>query len=243
MQQQPQVSATLIEDLHVDDLWIDPARPSFKQQLIARFCLQPTARIEKRRSHGGLNMGIWCLQDASRSLMLKLVTSTRCLGFPTEAERLTSLARKVPQVVHDRDLTFPIGIFRVIASDQTTRNLIVMHKAPGAPLIDIALQMVQRGRSNAFQAILYRFGGFLRRFHSRYGLQHGDCQLGNAFYDEASGRFVLIDIADMGSPIVKEGDVQQFIKSLRTFAGRYQLSMVEDFLGHFQRGYADAAAS
>lgn len=240
----PQVPGLVVEDLRVSDQWVDPTRAALKEQLIEKLRLDPNMRIEKLQGrHGGLNMGIWIVQDASRRLVLKLVTCTRFMGFPTEAERLLHLAQTIPEVIQDRDLAFPIGIFKVVSSDQSARNLIVMEKVGGEALADIIAQKSRSGRGHEVKTCLRKFGVFLAKFHSRYGLQHGDCQPANIFFDQASDRFSLIDVAEMGNAMLKEDDVQHFVGSMRKLTSKYGSHVCEDNLAHFERGYGDANSS
>jgi len=231
-----------IQELRIDEPWIDPCRPSLRRQLVKKLCGgRSTVAIERMTgNHGGLNMGIWLLRDTSRSLVLKMVTSGRCMGMPTETEGYINLAERHPQIMEDDSIAFPTKIFTCIASDGSRRDLIVMREVEGECFANTILRKLNDDRHHEDLMFDFAgFGAFLAGFHSRHhSVQHGDCQPANVFYDEASRRFTLIDVADMGSSLIKDTDVMHFSKSILSFAKRYGHRICEDAKRHFEAGYA-----
>jgi aminoglycoside phosphotransferase (APT) family kinase protein len=227
-----------VEDLTVDEDWIDPSRPSLKLQLLEKLRIAPFASIEKMRGcHGGQNMGLWTIQDGSRSLVVKMVTHTRFMGLPTEAEVFADLARTHPQLVGDDSIAFPVKIFTCTGTGNVKRDLIVMEKADGECFATMLMRKCNENRAKALQD-LAAFGAFLCSFHRRHGLQHGDCNPANVMYHAATGEFKLIDVADVGNPRIKKKDVQHFCDGLTSIMKHHGQSFCEEARRNFESGYS-----
>jgi Ser/Thr protein kinase RdoA (MazF antagonist) len=85
--------------------------------------------------------------------------------------------------------------------------------------------------------ILRELGSFLARFHKRYGnSQHCDFQPSNVFYDTSSGKFAMIDIADLGEQC-SENDVKHFVQSLRLLSRSYGEQFFTEGKRNFEEGY------
>lgn len=235
----PQLGPLAIQQLQVAENWIDPTRQSLKPQLIAHLGLAQNAVIERmQKVHGGLNQGLWLLKDSSRELILKMVTSTRFMGFPTEAESFVELARKHGQIANDPSISFPIKLFQCVSGDGQTKDLIVMPRIPGESFADVIAKKLSMGRRTELAADLAAFGEFLARFHARHGMQHGDLQPANVIFDETSRRFSLIDVAEMGNPKIKEKDVDHFLNGLDNLAKHRGRKMNDEIKEAFKVGYA-----
>jgi peptidase E len=102
------------------------------------------------------------------------------------------------------------------------------------------------GQAAELPSIFQELGKIMKAIHLTYrindrSMQHGDCQPSNVFYDEASGVFTLIDVADFGfGPYLAQGggdDVQQFIDGLHTLTPWYGKKLIEDCALFFRMGY------
>lgn len=72
--------------------------------------------------------------------------------------------------------------------------------------------------------IFLALGEQLASFHHRYGKQHGDFQLFNIFYDEATDSIVFIDIGGMGIPTI-DSDVEHFHEAMGLLKNAYDQSL------------------
>lgn len=234
-----------VEELHYDTMQFDPASPKCKLQLTSKLGLAQNARIESFKGHcGGMNQGIWSLCDSAHSLMLKLVKSQRHHPMvQTEAENFQKLAKDYPGLVQDRDFTFPLKIFRCHGqAGHNTHDLIAMSKAPGQCFTDVINRKMQSRQVAELMQAFEGLGSFLANAHNKYGLQHGDFQPSNIFYDEASGHFTMIDIADLALHDarygVQESDVEHFCTGVRLLARCHGEHMHCEGVRRFKAGYA-----
>lgn len=232
-----------IEDLNYETPEFDPSSPKCHHQLEVFLGLTRHARIEPLVGQaGGLNKGLWAVTGSSPALILKLVNAQRshpCL--PTESENLIKLSKDYPNLLNDRDLSFPLMIFRCKKfGGNATHDLIVMRRAPGESFGDVVSRKWKYGRVSELMNHFEAAGCFLANIHNRYGLQHCDFQPSNLFYDEATNQFTMIDIADM-SPnnlVVTESDVDHFCRGVRLLASVLGEQLHIDGLRHFQAGYS-----
>lgn len=212
-------------------------------QLAAKLGLAQSARVTPLKLHtGGMNLGMWTVCDSSQALMLKLVSSQRHHPMiPTEAESFLKLAKDYPNLVHDRELAFPVKIFRCKGPvGRATRDLIVMHKAPGEVFTDVINRKWTERRVSELMQDFEALGSFLANFHHKHGLQHGDCQPSNIFYDEATRQFTMLDIADLSSESsskVSESDVEHFCKGVRLLARCHGDQLHSEGVLRFKAGY------
>jgi hypothetical protein len=233
-----------MEDLQYDTVEFDPAAVRCKLQLTSKLGFTQNARIESFKANcGGQNQGMWSISDASQALMLKLVSSRRHHpAIPTETESFLKLAREYPSLVNDRDLAFPLKIFRCRGpAGRETHDLIAMRKACGECFTDVIFRKWQSRRSTELMQDFEALGCFLANVHNKYGLQHGDFQPSNVFYDEASGHFTMIDIADLAplnSSLVRDGDVEHFLEGLRLLARCHGEQLRSEGARRFKAGYA-----
>jgi hypothetical protein len=244
----PQFSGPLMEtsrfaseDLHVGSS-VDPVRdPSLKSEILAKLGLPKTSKVDRLSDNcGGLNQGVWIIQDSSRqqTLVLKLVSSQGKIGR-SEAEKLIRLGHKFPSLATDDAVAFPIRIFSCVNSiGKRCHDFIVMRKVVGKPVGDVIAMKWNAGQKAAVMKMLRELGSFLAQFHKRYGgSQHCDFQPSNVFYDAPSGRSAMIDIADLGDQSCSEGDVKHFVESLRLLSGAYGESFYNDDKHNFEEGY------
>lgn len=243
-------SAFSVEDLQYTTPEFDPTALRCKLQLAAKLGLNQTARIEALRGHsGGLNQGMWTLCEGSQVLILKLVRSRRHHpAIPTETENFLKLAKDYPSLVHDTDLAFPMKIFHCRGpAGNSNHDLIVMHKAPGETFTNIINRKAYCRQLAELMDHFEALGHFLASFHNMYGLQHGDFQPSNVFFDEATGRFTMIDIADL-SPRgaqygVQESDVEHFCTGARLIARCHGDQLQSEVVRRFQAGYSKCRSS
>jgi tRNA A-37 threonylcarbamoyl transferase component Bud32 len=157
----------------------------------------------------------------------------------SEAERFAKLSREHPSIANDPAVAFPLKVFRCIGHGGAhSHDLIVMRKVRGQPLGDVIAVKRGTGQLQDVMRILRQLGSFLSRFHRSYNnKQHGDFQPSNVFYDESSGAFAMIDIADLGSTLHSEGDVSHFCKSLQILSNCYGQQFYIEGKRNFEEGY------
>jgi len=229
------------EDLHVGMGGNDPTQEPLRSQILTRLGLPKQARVERLGGNcGGLNKGLWAVQDPSSrsSLVLKLVQSRCAYGAPSEAEKFARIFREHPTIENDPAVAFPIKVFKCIGhTGNNSHDFVVMRKVNGQPLGDVLALKHSMGQMQDIKRILHQFGSFLAKFHKTYSnKQHGDLQPSNIFYDASSGAFALIDVADLGYNSL-ESDVSHFSQSLRILSSCFG----QDFYSHgkhnFEEGY------
>jgi len=227
----------------------DPAACRCKLQLAGKLGVSQNARVEPLTVHsGGMNSGMWTLCDSSQALMLKLVSSQRHHPMiPTETESFLKLATEYPNLVDDKDFTFPLKIFRCRGpAGHTTHDLIVMRKASGECFTDVINRKWKGRRVSELMQDFEALGSFLANIHNKHGLQHGDCQPSNIFYDEATGHFTMIDIADLASRSackVQESDVEHFCAGVRLLSRCHGDLLHSEGSLRFKAGYAKCRQS
>jgi len=237
-----------MEELWFDGHRFDPTLPAAKAQLISQLGLSPAATIDPMQQQGGLNAGIWLLTCPATpaTLVLKLVNSQReHPELPTEAERYIRLAREYPFLAQDPALAFPVRIFRCCCREAggSRHDLVVMPKASGQCLDEVVSQKWRCGQTASLMRVFEALGSFLASVHSRHGMQHGDFTISNIFYNEASGMFTMIDLADFGpQSLSEETDVDRFTKGIELLSKWFNSQMYTDGMRYFQAGYAAGLA-
>lgn len=240
-----------VEDLQYGTAEFDPTALRCKLQLAAKLGLNQTARIDplKGPGAGGLNQGMWTLCDGSLAMVLKLVRSQRHHpSLPTETENFLKLARDYPSLVHDRDLSFPMKIFRCRGpTGNNSHDLIVMNKAPGECFTNIINMKWQCRRVAELMDNFEAVGRFLANIHNKYGLQHTDFQPSNVFFDEATGQFTMIDIGDLTPREARfgnnESDVEHFCAGVRILARFHGDQLQSEGVRRFKAGYASCRST
>jgi Ser/Thr protein kinase RdoA (MazF antagonist) len=215
-----------------------------KGQILHKMRMQPTASIERMSgSIGGCNAGMWILRDGQRAFVLKLVRTGPCIGprQQPEADKFAKLCRENPGIVADPSLSFPCKIFRCLQQGGArAHDLVVMCQAPGTRMSEIIMQKLHSHQVQDLMRILEQFGVFLAAFHMRYNnMQHGDLTPANVFYDPRSGRFTLVDVADLAprNPVI-QADTERFMKSLKLLSGFYGPELFRQGTSQFEAGYA-----
>jgi len=231
------------DELQYDTKEFDPAAYRCKVQLANKLGLSQNAMDERLTLNtGGMNNGMWTFCDASQTLMLKLVTSQRHHSMvPTEAENFLKLATEYPNLANDKDFTFPLKIFRCKGSAGHTHDLIVMRKAAGECFADVIQRKWKSRRVPELMQDFEALGCFLAKIHNTHGLQHGDCQPSNIFYDEASKHFTMIDIADLAPRSackMTESDVEHFCVGVRLLSRYHGDQLQSEGVPRFKAGYA-----
>jgi len=233
-------SGIVVDELQVMAPTFDPTQPPLRSQLLSKLGLGQNAVVQFLPNCGGLNAGLWAVQDAAQSLVLKLVKTQR-LGHasPTETERLIRLAQEHPSLLNDPAVAFPTRIF--ICSGMpgnTPHDLYVMRRAPGQRLTDVIPERLALHRGAEVMQVLKQLGSFLADFHSRYdNKQHNDFQPANIIFDESTQRFTMVDVADIGNPQTTVTDVEHFIGSLQVLATSYGQQFLVESTNSFRAGY------
>jgi len=234
-------SATfIVEDLQVNESYDPLQDPSLKADILSKLDLSQNSTLKKFSGHSGAqNQGMWIIQDVQTqsSFVLKLVHSRGICGLPSEAQKLISVYKEHPDIVHDAAVAFPVKIFNCLGpGSDHSHDFIVLRKVSGAPLSDVITDHYKQSRMRELMPILRELGAFLAQFHGRYGnCQHGDFHASNIFYDASSCRFTLIDVADIGNRLVKKRDAAYFVENLS------KLSVMREFFNegkcNFEEGY------
>jgi hypothetical protein len=212
-----------IELLHFQGDYFDPTSEPLRSQVLAR--LEPLGvapdqcGIERLEQNGGMNKGMWIVHGMSRpgTLVLKLVeTQRKHEGLPTDVENFTSVIQRRPNVVNDHALTFPIKIFHCVGPDDVRRHdLVVMRRAPGHGFDKVLAVKCHLGRVESLMKDMEALGRLIAQIHNVYGMQHGDLQPSNIFYEEAHDWFTLIDCGSMGpQPYACDDDLQHLIRGI-----------------------------
>lgn len=245
--QSPKVGAQLctntttgfnVEDLHlgVNCARPDPSMSSLRMQVIEKLGVGHHSAINAMSGvGGGRNEGMWVVQDPRGALVLKLVR--RRQGSPSEAEKFMKLYQEHPSIASDTSLAFPLKVFQCVGvAGERTFDIVVMRKVCGEQLTGVLHRLFHSSRHAELGSLLRQLGSFLKQFHRCYGnKQHGDFGPQNIFYDEASRRFCLVDIADLG--LIPEGDVAHFRKSLSLLSGAYGQQFLVNCTRNFEEGY------
>mmetsp|Transcript_23228 Transcript_23228/g.36329 ORF Transcript_23228/g.36329 Transcript_23228/m.36329 type:complete len:696 (+) Transcript_23228:72-2159(+) len=246
-----------IEDFRADASVFDPTDPQLKSQLLKKMGIAGNAAIEKLEDNAGsFNDGVWIVSDSkSDALVLKLVPHHRVReDMKTDTEKYTTLLQRCPNIVSELSFTVPVMVLQLIGVDGArSKDLLVMRKAMGLQITQhlynkyLAICSGEDQRLAELSNMFWEFGRFMRTIHRVYSvgdtsMQHGDCQPSNVFYDEASGIFTLVDVADFGfGPFLAQGgedDVEHFIDGLRSLQTWYGKNLIDACASEFRNGYA-----
>lgn len=230
-------SSLEFDELQLEGAIFDPAQPALRAQLLQKMRMQPNALVEPMRGGiGSSNAGLWVLSDSAQSFVLKLVRSNPAF---TESDKLAKLCRENPGIVADPSLSFPSKIFHCISNRAKTHDLVVMRQVPGIRVSELIMQKLHGKQVHELMRILEQFGSFLADFHRRYnGMQHGDLTPANVFYDECTGRFTLVDVADIAprNPVI-QSDTDRFSSSLKLLSTFYGQELFMQGKAQFDAGY------
>jgi hypothetical protein len=232
-----------VEEIVVGPGIPDPTKPEMRSQVLASLGLNPGVSINRMARCGGQNEGVWLLEAGPISYVLKLVRNVNLgIELPTETEKFVKLAAEFPGMLVDEDMTFPIKIFTLKSPvTNPSFDIIVMRKASGERLSDVVSILWARLKKAAVMSIMEKAGRFLKEFHSRYGhRQHCDFQPSNLFYDEATGKFTMVDLADMNQQAyINKKDIDHFLEGLRIMGKSLGPEFMDTQI-HFQAGYNSA---
>jgi hypothetical protein len=238
-----------VEELRMDGDIFDPCRPQLRSLLLERLQVPQSSVIEALQDNpGSFNDGVWIVVDSnSTGLVLKLVPHIRQHhARATDTEKFINLQKQCPHIVTEFSLSFPLKIFQLRGPrGNRCKDLIVMRRATGLQLTQHMYHKINGGQPPQLLQIFSELGTFLHTLHRAYqAMQHGDCQPSNVFYDELTGIFTLIDVADLGyGPYVAEGgenDVEHFIDGLKTLSRWYGEKIVADCERRFRAAYLEA---
>jgi len=228
----------------MEGAFFDPCQQPLKAQLLQKMRMQPNTLVEPMRGGiGSCNAGMWILRDSAQCYVLKLVrTNTAFVGpvQPAESEKFAKLCRENPGIVTDPSLSFPCKIFHCLSkSGVKTHDLVVMRQVVGARVSEVIMQKLHSKQTQELMRILEQFGVFLADFHTRYnGMQHGDLTPANIFYHERSGRFTLVDVADLAprNPVI-QSDTDRFTSSLKLLSHFFGPDLFMQGKAQFEAGY------
>jgi hypothetical protein len=234
-----------VENLHFDTDVFDPTTEPLKSKVLSRLSslgVERSCEIESLENAGGFNEGMWLLQGTSRQgdLVLKLVKKERRHPMlPTDVENFMEIIKGRPTIINDHALSFPIKMFHCIGpGDDWSRDLIVMRRAPGRGLDTIIATKCALGQVESLMQDFDKLGCFLAQIHSVYGMQHGDLQPSNVFYDDSAGWFSLVDCGDMGpSPYAEDDDLQHLFAGIRLITPKMSEDFQKDAREHLEAGY------
>jgi hypothetical protein len=238
-----------VEELRLHSDAFDPFEPRTRSLLLDALGLASNSTIEPHQDNSGaFNHGVWNLfNKKSLGLVLKLVDCNRRRPeVATDTEKFIKLAGLCPNIVSEFSIAFPVKIFRLRGpSGKRTEDLMVMRRAAGQQLTQILYRKFHSNDLDGLQRIFKEFGSYLCTIHRVYrGMQHGDCQPSNVFYDRMNECFTLIDVADMGhGPFIAAGgdnDVEHFVTGLKTLSQYYSQEFLAGAESHFRQGYAEA---
>lgn len=244
------VTTLLSEKVNVEGNAFDPAHPQLRSVLLEKLGFAETALIQKLEGdQGAFNEGVWTMTDThTAGVVLKLVPHHRLQPWrATDAERYENIQKWCPKITQEYSLCYPLKIFELQSSNGTCKDLLVMRRAQGAQMTHHLFHKFHSGSLSTLANIFKDFGTFLSVIHRVYrGAQHGDCHPSNVFYDEVSGHFTLIDVADFGfGPFLAEGgenDVERFVAALKTLTQWYGEEVIANCETHFRAGYAEQQA-
>eukprot|EP00403_Amphidinium_massartii_P002682 CAMPEP_0178379138 /NCGR_PEP_ID=MMETSP0689_2-20121128/4785_1 /TAXON_ID=160604 /ORGANISM="Amphidinium massartii, Strain CS-259" /LENGTH=562 /DNA_ID=CAMNT_0019999225 /DNA_START=14 /DNA_END=1698 /DNA_ORIENTATION=- len=222
----------------------DPALPQIAAEVLEKLGAPEDTTVEQLKdNYGGMNLGVWELRHKSSELdlIMKSVKSERThANLPTETEVLVQTCQRFPCMVTDASLCFPTKIFMCYGPDgRPQADLMVMRRAKGEQLSTVISQKIFEGRVEDLMDIVEKVGTCLGRFHSNYdGLQHGDLQPSNIYYDEESGEVNLIDLGRIGVSTNEQHDLVHFIKSLDMLSKSYGHDLTTSGMVRLKAGYA-----
>jgi hypothetical protein len=236
-----------IEKLTVNQATFDPAQPELKAKLLAGLGFAEPVAIQKMDwdEQGAFNEGIWSLSDCfSTGVILKLVPHERARPHSlTDTEKYTKLQKMIPNILGEFSLSFPVKIFELQSkAGGSCKDLIVMRRAMGLQITQHLYHKFHGGAIPLLLDMFKQFGVHMSTIHRVYrDMQHGDCQPSNVFYDDSTGIFTLIDVADFGyGPYMAEGgenDVEHFISGLKQLSQFYGEGLISECVREFRAGY------
>jgi len=232
------------DNLNLSYTFFDPCRQPLRSQLLQKMGVDPNSQVEPIRGPiGGCNAGMWIMRSGSQCFVLKLVrTLPAFMGpqRPSESEKFSNLYRDHPEMAKDAGLSFPCKIFHCLGKGGSkTHDLVIMIKVAGVRMSDFIMKKLHGKNVQELLYALNQFGEFLAEFHERYnGLQHGDLTPANAFYDEETGRFTLVDVSDIAprNPVI-QSDVERFTSGLRLLSHFYGPELWIEGKVQFESGY------
>jgi len=225
----------------------DPSLEPLKSQLLAKLCRDASTTVTPMGGFcGGMNEGLWWVEnDTTQTLVLKLVRGKRTgafTGLPSEVEKFVAVHKAFPSIATDAQLAFPVKMFNCIGPSGHLHDIIAMPMVEGERLSDWMAMKWYAGQKAPVFTAFEQLGVFLKRFHRDYNMfQHGDFQPSNIFYEEQSGRFALVDIADMALMSMSqhsESDGAHFVAALKIMSAGYGAEFFEVGKQRFEAAYA-----
>jgi len=224
----------------------DPSLEPLKSQLLAKLCRNASTTVTPMGGFcGGMNEGLWWVEnDTTQTLVLKLVRGKRTgafTGLPSEVEKFVAVHKAFPSIATDAQLAFPVKMFNCIGPSGHLHDIIAMPMVEGERLSDWMAMKWYAGQKAPVFTAFEQLGVFLKRFHRDYNMfQHGDFQPSNIFYEEQSGRFALVDIADMALMSQhSESDGAHFVAALKIMSSGYGAEFFEVGKQRFEAAYAN----
>lgn len=157
-----------------------------------------------------------------------------------ESDKFARLSREFPGIVKDPALSFPCKIVHIMSkAGVKSHDLIVMRQVAGVRMSEVIMKRLHGKQVPELMHILECFGAFLADFHMRFnGFQHGDLTPANIFFDPVTGRFALVDVADLAprNPVI-QSDVERFSSSLKLLSTFYGPELFMQGKAQFEAGY------
>lgn len=229
--------------LRLGDGRFDPALPHVRSQLLAALGVSKSCSITASAGFsGGMNEGIWFVDDGSDQLVLKLVKFDQSQPAQfVEADSFQELYRLIPELASDASVAFPFKILRILGSRNCRQHdLIVMRRVPGESLDRVIFNHKQDSKMSDLKDVFKRVAECLCDLHLRYGgRQHSDAGPQNIFYDEATKQVKLIDIGFIGVK-TRKTDLEHFTGAIERLAAASYGAELLEALPFFELGYAEA---
>jgi len=221
----------------------DPALHHVRSQLLAALGVCQSCSIKASEGFsGGMNEGIWFVDDGRDQLVLKLVKfdPTQPAQF-VEADSFQKLYKETPELATDESVAFPLKILTILGSgNRRQHDLIVMRRVPGQSLDRVIFDYKQSSKMSDLKDVFKRVAESLCNLHLRYdGRQHTDAGPQNIFYDEATKQVRFIDIGFIGLK-TRKTDVEHFSGAIERLAEVSYGDKLLEALSHFELGYQEA---
>jgi len=221
----------------------DPALYHVRSQLLAALGVSQSCSIKASEGFsGGMNAGIWFMDDGRDQFVLKLVKfdPTQPAQF-VEADSFQKLYKENPELATDESVAFPLKVLKILGSGNSRQHdLIVMRRVQGQSLDKVIFDHKQRSKMPNLKDVFKRVAESLFNLHLRYdGRQHSDAGPQNIFYDEATKQVTFIDIGFMGVK-TRKTDVEHFSGAIERLAEVKYGDELLEALHHFELGYEQA---
>eukprot|EP00930_Biecheleria_cincta_P096007 TRINITY_DN87894_c0_g1_i1.p1 TRINITY_DN87894_c0_g1~~TRINITY_DN87894_c0_g1_i1.p1 ORF type:complete len:433 (-),score=69.35 TRINITY_DN87894_c0_g1_i1:74-1372(-) len=224
----------------------NPTLPHVRSRLLAALGASQSCSIKASEGFaGGMNEGIWFMDDGTDQLVLKLVKfDPKQPAQFVEADSFQKLYKEIPELATDESVAFPVKILTILGSGNSRQHdLIVMRRVPGQSLDRVLFDHKQRSKMSDLKDVFKRVAESLCKLHLRYdGRQHSDAGPQNIFYDEATKQVRFIDVGFIGIK-TRKTDVEHFSSAIKRLAEVSYGDELLEALSHFELSYAEAKSN